>query len=635
MAVATRTNRCKVVLIEHDITRLHVDAIVNFERHPDLTGGDLHKLIHKAAGPGLKADCKVKRNGRSLDDGDVLLTGSHDIYHAKGIIHAVAPTIVFSFSKTDAINLMLCHQRALDVARANDLRTIAFPCMYRFYVDKQASVDAALEAVKNNLSRNTGDRIDAVLFCSADKTDINAYRKVLPKYFPDFEDADRFPTPLAHAHIIDCATVVEVGQYVYFGKALGKGAFGAVYKGRHKLTYAYVALKVIHYNGHDEKNTIATEIDILKKLSGSSEHLVSVYEVQHSATQINIVMELCNAGDLHGFLRSSPDKKLNEDEIRHFLRHIVSAMKALRQMNVIHRDLKPQNMLLHRRERTEGTPSTFDLTLKIADFGVSRYLSEDVAASTVAGTPVYMAPELLQAYLNRRHGQYTASVDLWSIGVILFECLTGEKPFQGEDLTKLGNLASGFWSRFLSVPISFPQGASRPLEELIKGLLQPRPERRMGFDDFFANKFCRETARERMLAAEVSEIVSMLTREPTLVAEVSELSFTLISNLLNREERIKFAAVVLYPTGTVLARSDGPHEFSASDAELKALLELFARSYEDPSPTRVYLKDQYYDVLYPQPQPLMGFGETTDLIVAKASDAVVIAVCERTKLRNL
>ncbi|KAH7680513.1 serine/threonine-protein kinase unc-51-like protein, partial [Aphelenchoides avenae] len=292
-------------------------------------------------------------------------------------------------------------------------------------------------------------------------------------------------------------------------------------------------------------------------------------------------------------------------------------------------------MLLHRRERSAGIATTFDLTLKIADFGVSRYLSEEAAASTVAGTPVYMAPELLQAYLNRQHGQYTTSVDLWSIGVIIFECLTGERPFQGEDLTKVCNRATGFWSRFVSVPISFPQTASRPLQDLIKGLLQPRPERRIGFDDFFANKFCRETTRERMLAAEVSETVSTLIREPTLLAEASESSSTLIRNLLKRDERIKQSAVVLYPTGTVLARSDGPHEFNASDADLRALLELFARSDEDPSPTNVCLKGQYYDVPYPQPEPLMGFGETTDFVVAKAPDAVVIAVCERTKLRNL
>ncbi|KAH7714354.1 Unc-51-like kinase 1-like protein, partial [Aphelenchoides avenae] len=548
------------------------------------------------------------------------------------IIHAVAPTIVFSFSKTDAINLMLCHQRALDVARANDLRTIAFPCMYRFYVGKQASVDAALEAVKNNLIRHTGHRIDAVLFCSAKKADTDAYRAVLPKYFPDFDDAARLPMTLAQAYIIDCATMIEVGQYLYFGAALGKGAFGAVYKGRHKQTRVDVAVKVINYKGHDEKKSIATEVDILKKLSGSSEHLVSVYEVHHDAARISIVMELCNAGDLHDYLESRPEMKLNEGEIRHFLRHIVSAMKALRQMNVIHRDLKPQNMLLHRRGRTEGAAGTFDLTLKIVDFGVSRYLSENAAASTMAGTPVYMAPELLNAYLNGRHGQYTASVDLWSIGVILFECLTGERPFQGEDLTKVCNRATGFWSRFLSVPISFPQAASQQLEELIKGLLQPRPERRMGFDDFFSNNFCRETTRERMQATEVSEIVSMITRE--LLAEASDLSSTLIGDLLKRDERIKQAAVVLYPTGTILARSDGPHEFNASDADLRALLELFARSDEDPSPTNVCLKGQYYDVPYPQPEPLMGFGETTDFIVAKAPDAVVIAVCERTKLRN-
>lgn len=98
MAAASRTTRCKVVLIEYDITRLNVDAVVNFERTPDLTGGrylsqiersvvlgELHKLIHKAAGPGLKAECKAKVKPRPvLDGGDVLLTGAHNIYHAKG-----------------------------------------------------------------------------------------------------------------------------------------------------------------------------------------------------------------------------------------------------------------------------------------------------------------------------------------------------------------------------------------------------------------------------------------------------------------------------------------------------------------------------------------------------------------------
>ncbi|KAH7701366.1 Serine/threonine-protein kinase ULK2, partial [Aphelenchoides avenae] len=163
-----------------------------------------------------------------------------------------------------------------------------------------------------------------------------------------------------------------------------------------------------------------------------------------------------------------------------------SGMKVLHSKNIIHRDLKPQNLLLHGPLNC-GFHSPYRLCLKIADFGVARYLAEDAVAETVTGTPLYMAPELLVAYLNRQYkGRYSANVDMWSVGVILYECLTGERPFKDHDLVKLA---------YTDEPVDhdLPPSISDSLAYLITSLLQPRPERRATFEAFFSNAFCEES----------------------------------------------------------------------------------------------------------------------------------------------
>ncbi|KAH7711626.1 Ulk1 protein [Aphelenchoides avenae] len=103
-------------------------------------------------------------------------------------------------------------------------------------------------------------------------------------------------------------------------------------------------------------------------------------------------------------------------------------MRVLRDNNIIHRDLKPQNVLLH---NPNGSLHYYDLTLKLADFGLARFLDDSTKISespqSLCGTLAYVAPEILRAWTSGRcYGKYTAKVDLWSIGMILYECLTGE-----------------------------------------------------------------------------------------------------------------------------------------------------------------------------------------------------------------
>lgn len=100
-----------------------------------------------------------------------------------------------------------------------------------------------------------------------------------------------------------------------------------------------------------------------------------------------------------------------------------NALKAINAKGIVHRDLKPQNILLCNPTRRPNPPSS-ELTIKLADFGFARFLHDGVMAATLCGSPMYMAPEVIMSL------QYCAKADLWSIGTIIFQCLTGKAPFQ-------------------------------------------------------------------------------------------------------------------------------------------------------------------------------------------------------------
>ena len=101
------------------------------------------------------------------------------------------------------------------------------------------------------------------------------------------------------------------------------------------------------------------------------------------------------------------------------------AMKALVSKDIVHRDLKPQNILLSHDGKTKN-PQPHDIKLKIADFGFARFLQDGVMAATLCGSPMYMAPEVIMSL------QYNSKADLWSLGTIVFQCLTGKAPFQAQ-----------------------------------------------------------------------------------------------------------------------------------------------------------------------------------------------------------
>ncbi|CAK7205762.1 Serine/threonine-protein kinase [Sporothrix eucalyptigena] len=304
-----------------------------------------------------------------------------------------------------------------------------------------------------------------------------------------------------------------VGQFVIGGE-IGKGSFAQVFLGKHKVSGAAVAVKSVELGRLNKKlkENLYGEIKILKTLRHP--HIVALHDCVESHTHINLIMEYCELGDLSMFIKkrdklitnpathdmarkypSAPGSGLNEVITRHFLKQLASALQFLRAGNFVHRDVKPQNLLLlpspdyregNKAARPILTGSQDSLIpaagltslpmLKLADFGFARVLPSTTLAETLCGSPLYMAPEIL------RYERYDAKADLWSVGTVLYEMVCGRPPFRASNHVELLRKIEAAEDL-----IRFPRDTivSTEMKGLVRGLLKRNPVERMGFDVFF------------------------------------------------------------------------------------------------------------------------------------------------------
>nr|XP_060467903.1 serine/threonine-protein kinase ULK1 [Panthera onca] len=272
-----------------------------------------------------------------------------------------------------------------------------------------------------------------------------------------------------------------VGKFEFSRKDLiGHGAFAVVFKGRHREKHDLeVAVKCINKKNLAKSQTLlGKEIKILKELK--HENIVALYDFQEMANSVYLVMEYCNGGDLADYLHAM--RTLSEDTIRLFLQQIAGAMRLLHSKGIIHRDLKPQNILLSNPGGRRANPN--NIRVKIADFGFARYLQSNMMAATLCGSPMYMAPEVIMSQ------HYDGKADLWSIGTIVYQCLTGKAPFQASSPQDLRL----FYERSKTLVPTIPRETSAPLRQLLLALLQRNHKDRMDFDEFFHHPFLDASA---------------------------------------------------------------------------------------------------------------------------------------------
>ncbi|KAF8893084.1 other/ULK/ULK protein kinase [Infundibulicybe gibba] len=298
---------------------------------------------------------------------------------------------------------------------------------------------------------------------------------------------------------------------------IGKGSFATVYKGYHEETHHQVAIKTVKRDKLSAKlfDNLQSEIQILKSLS--HRHITKLIDIVRAERHIYLIMEYCAGGDLTGYIKKRgrvegleympapgaalqyyPHPRvggLDEIVVRSFLRQLARALKFLRHRNLLHRDIKPQNLLLNpasREELARGHPLGVPI-LKVADFGFARSLPNAMMAETLCGSPLYMAPEIL------RYEKYDAKADLWSVGAVLYEMSVGKPPFRAmnhiELLKKIEN------SKGVRFPDEDPQSTSAKnggggsedlpvpsdVKKLIRALLKRNPVERASFDEFFGS----------------------------------------------------------------------------------------------------------------------------------------------------
>ncbi|KNC53945.1 CAMK/CAMK1 protein kinase [Thecamonas trahens ATCC 50062] len=264
------------------------------------------------------------------------------------------------------------------------------------------------------------------------------------------------------------AIQMKIGKVYKFKKVLGRGAFSVVKLARHKVDGTEWAVKCIEKEKLTGKETMMRmEVDILCQVSHPN--IIALKEIYETDKKIYLVMELVDGTDL--FERIANTDEFSEREAATVFLQLVSGVKYLHDLDIIHRDLKPENLLVAATDE--------DMTeIKVADFGLSKIVGEDVTLKTACGSPYYVAPEVLN------DSTYTFSADVWSCGVILYTLLCGFPPFYSENYTELFELIKRGMYEF---PTPYWDNISEGAKDLVSRLLVVDPSKRISLEDIITH----------------------------------------------------------------------------------------------------------------------------------------------------
>lgn len=247
---------------------------------------------------------------------------------------------------------------------------------------------------------------------------------------------------------------------------IGKGAFAQVYLARKKNTEEdeEIAVKVMDKEKSQEES-FQNELKIHRQFE--SPYVINIHSYFETPSSFVILMEYANAGELFNYI--DDDHSYSESDAAFYTQQILFALKVLHDNKIIHRDLKPANLLL------SINYDTYEKTVKISDFGLARKVTSDDEKidSEFCGTHKYSAPEIID------NKPYDKSVDIWSLGVIVYILLCGEYPFDCDDrlldekiTTADYNTESYEWEIL-----------SEEAKDFVAKLLQMEPEKRMTIDE--------------------------------------------------------------------------------------------------------------------------------------------------------
>ena len=251
-------------------------------------------------------------------------------------------------------------------------------------------------------------------------------------------------------------------------KELGVGSFGRVLLVQHNKTQAQYAIKAIdkrNTTNIQEKPYFRREIEIMYRIHHPN--VVKLFGHFEDNTYCYFIMEYIPGGNIYSYVPKNGIRRISTQQVASIIKDVISATYFLHHYipPIIHRDIKPENVLL-----------AAGMQAKLTDFGWSNYMQGEYKRTTVCGTPIYLSPEMIN---NTGHDE---KVDIWCIGVLLFELMTGVQPWKGNDVNTVK-------MNILRLRINWPKNMDRKAADLISRILRYNPEERISLENMLMHPF--------------------------------------------------------------------------------------------------------------------------------------------------
>lgn len=298
----------------------------------------------------------------------------------------------------------------------------------------------------------------------------------------------------------------KIGKYNYNTEYIGKGSFSKVYLGYDNDMNKYAIKKIYRKNQEKYISLVEKEIEIMEKLKHIN--IVKLYDKIYTEKHIFLIMELCDS-DLNKYII---ENELNEIDIKEIMKQIIEVLKYIMDNNIVHRDLKPHNILINNNKK-----------IKLADFGFAREFKDTLICETICGSPLYMAPEIL----NRQN--YNIKSDLWSLGIILYQMVMKNHPYKAKNIIELTNLINN------NKPLIFNTNINPKCKKLIEDLLILDYRDRLDWEDLYKNEWIfniKINNNEEKISNKLKENIKKIIKREDSFDYIFDNSIVLDSNTL-------------------------------------------------------------------------------------------------------
>ena len=309
-------------------------------------------------------------------------------------------------------------------------------------------------------------------------------------------------------------------DFIHEGKSpIGKGAFGEVWKVTHENSQKVYCIKILSKRDIFEQkliNQINKEISIMYNVN----HPYSVKLVNHfeDNDKLYLIMELASNGNLYNLIQNTKkDKVKNLELIKKLIIQTIEIIKYLHSLNIIYRDIKPENLLLDK-----------DYNIKLCDYGWATYITPGKYLTVYCGTPEYVSPEMLKKY------PYNEKVDIWALGVLIFELVFGYAPFASNfNEDRYNNIKAGK----INWPNDLNNNEYNDIKDLIEKILKINPKERISLDEIENHSWLKSTFLKMKINKQTNDTFENNNMSQTEIYKTNIMNNG-ISKLFNSDKRL-------------------------------------------------------------------------------------------------